>query len=95
MSQKKMENIKNGIIINGEVYEAKDKDKPFCENCAFDNKHLNCNGLCEIFEKLAGNCFTFCMFQKMKKVEPTILENIKPLDSDISKLVDNNFFDLI
>lgn len=66
MDKQETKNNNNYIIINGEIYKAIN-GSPFCKDCAFENKHIICNGLCEFFEKLVGNYFTFCIFQKVKK----------------------------
>lgn len=82
-----MENIKLGLIIDGKVYEAvKWTD---CKNCALYNRMPYCNEPCgAILDIHDKNLY---MFKKVESIESIILKNNKSLDSDISKLVDDNF----
>lgn len=48
MDKQKIKNNNNYIIINGEIYKAINRG-PFCNDCAFANKHIICSGLCEFF----------------------------------------------
>ena len=87
-----MENIKLGVIIGGDAYEL--VDYTHCRDCTYKGKDecCSCSRICNYIEDILLQEDKRYM---LKKVESTILENTKPLDSDISKLVDNNFFDLI
>lgn len=87
-----MKDVKNGVIINGAVYEAvvvDDITAKCCKGCAFEHSNGECPGMWGKHIQRIGNVGVI-----FKKVESTILKT-KSLDSDISKLVDDNFWNLV
>lgn len=60
---KAMKGIKNGVVINGEVYEAFDGTS--CSNCAFESEDVDCKNICEAFEETYA--FLHCGFKKVNK----------------------------
>lgn len=72
-----IKNIKIGIILDGEVYEAVKVDYPSCSICAFGKLNYCCsntlaNDLCRTFDKTHKSRESFkCIFKKVNKDNKT------------------------